>query len=281
MYRQDLRLAAFVSSSSSTKVHMIGMEQVWKHLRSKMTKAQVGPLQLYSGWSCDHALAGQTQDRTRGDDKSHAKASVVLGAMGVVRTRSEMSVEPQSWLRVTLLCEMSGKGQGYQNINQHIATCCVLSEKLSCTNGLRQELSPSRTKVGWNRKRSQLKPSCWANQPESGSALCLAAVSTVHMGMEAVPNLTPFRCSPSFDQPTTHCSTARPSDHCYGTQGFPTSACCLATSGDAATRDVPVFPVTDHRHPMPWACNLQWWSPAMECSSTWNPTGHSPFIIYI
>ena len=82
-------------------------------------------------------LAGQTQDRTRGDNKSHAKASVVLGAMGVVRTRSEMSVEPQSWLRVTLLCEMSAKGQGYQNINQHIATCCVLSEKLSCTNGLR------------------------------------------------------------------------------------------------------------------------------------------------
>jgi hypothetical protein len=47
---------------------------------------------------------------------------------------------------------------------------------------------------------------------------------------EWVPNLNPFRCSPSFDQPTTHCSTARPSDHCYGTQGFPTSACCLATA---------------------------------------------------
>ena len=37
-------IAAFISS---TKVHIIGIEQVWKHLRSKMTKGQVGPVIMH------------------------------------------------------------------------------------------------------------------------------------------------------------------------------------------------------------------------------------------
>ena len=85
-----------------------------------------------TGGPCNHALAGQLKT-------GHAVITKVtpkpVWSSDVSRTRSEISVEPQSWLRGTLLCEMSAKlsktYQTYQNINQRIATCCVLSGKLS------------------------------------------------------------------------------------------------------------------------------------------------------